>query len=71
MINTFKEIFKELDICRAWIVALGIWTVILTVILGFLVCGEFKKILNDNDVQIVDIREIQLEKLDVPLEPIE
>ena len=72
MINTFKEIFKELDIFRTWIVILLVWNIILTVLVGFLTCGEFKKIINDmnNDTQIVDIRDIQLEMLDIPVEPI-
>ena len=72
MINTFKEIFKELDIFRTWLVILLVWNIILTVFVVFLTCGEFKKIINDmnNDTQIVDIRDIQLEMLDIPVEPI-
>ena len=72
MINTFKEIFKELDTCKALIAALLGWNIILTVFVVFLTCGEFKRIINDtnNDTQIVDIRDIQLEMLDISVEPI-
>lgn len=69
MIHTLKNLMNEVDICKAWLLVLGVWTIILTVFVGFLVCDEFKKIMND-DVQIVDIREIQLEMLDVKVEPI-